>query len=437
VSIRRRGKRSYQVRVAPFPAKSLPTRAAAERYELELLLRRAQGDRLVQPARTLGDELDGWLARHRASGGTSARTIEFYERSSKIWASLRDVKVSALTRAVLDDFIAERAARHPRSARNELEQLKRVLREARARGQRVDEGVLNLRPIPHRAREGRALSVAELQELASWFPQHSKRLVLLAGMVGARQRVWFELTDDLLDTRARTLRVPASLAKNRRAHVIYLTEVETHLFREQLLIRPSKTALVFPTPTGRQWTRSGFRERVWVPTLAAAAREPSGSVYEGFTFHLLRHTAASLMAMAGMDPAAAAERLGHSDGGALFLRRYRHLYEAEKRAQASRLESLVRADLDAIWTGDSPDVVESLNEAVAESGRTWDRTRDLPRVKGVVVSNSVSSPSPATGTCSHGIDHPPWRDFSGRPDLEGGGLVHPCRIQRNLVLARA
>ena len=53
------------------------------------------------------------------------------------------------------------------------------------------------------------------------------------------------------------------------------------------------------------------------------------------------------MAIAGMDPAVAAERLGHSDGGALFLRTYRHLYESEKRSQARLLESLVRRHLDA------------------------------------------------------------------------------------------
>ena len=40
------------------------------------------------------------------------------------------------------------------------------------------------------------------------------------------------------------------------------------------------------------------------------------------------------MASFGMDPASAAERLGHTDGGALFLRLYRHLYEGEKRVQA-------------------------------------------------------------------------------------------------------
>ncbi len=75
--------------------------------------------------------------------------------------------------------------------------------------------VLNIPPVRHRA-QGRALTVSELQELASWFPEHSKRLVLLAGMVGARQRVWFELTDDLVDADAATMTVPASLAKNRR-----------------------------------------------------------------------------------------------------------------------------------------------------------------------------------------------------------------------------
>jgi hypothetical protein len=104
-------------------------------------------------------------------------------------------------------------------------------------------------------------------------------------------------------------------------------------------------------------------------------------VFEGLTFHLLRHTAASLMARAGMDPAAAAERLGHSEGGALFLRRYRHLYEAEKRLQVARLESFVREHLDTACTDDADELEGTLSQEAAESGRTWDRTKDLPRVK--------------------------------------------------------
>jgi hypothetical protein len=87
------------------------------------------------------------------------------------------------------------------------------------------------------------------------------------------------------------------------------------------------------------------------------------------------------MALAGIDPAVAAERAGHTDGGALFLRKYRHLYEAEKRTQALQLEALVRVHLDTSRTEDLDEADSPLNEADADDGRTWDRTRDLPRVK--------------------------------------------------------
>ena len=88
--------------------------------------------------------------------------------------------------------------------------------------------------------------------------------------------------------------------------------------------------------------------------------------FAGFTFHLLRHTAGSLMASFGMDPASAAERLGHTDGGALFLRTYRHLYEGEKRAQAERFGAQVQAALDEAWT-DSPADAEIGLAPVAEA----------------------------------------------------------------------
>lgn len=230
--------------------------------------------------------------------------------------------------------------------------------------------------VKHAAREGWALSAEELYELASWVPEHSKRLVLLAGMVGQRERVWFEMTDDQLDLKTATLSVPAAQSKNKRPHQLYLTGIELKLFREQLLIRAPGTRLVFPTPTGKQWTESSFRQRVWEKTIAAAVKNDERadgrrSVFEGFTFHLLRHTAGSLMARAGMDPAVASERLGHSDGGALFLRTYRHLYEAEKREQAFRLEAWIRASLDSSGTDDVDEGGIRLNGAGDADGRNY------------------------------------------------------------------
>jgi integrase len=327
----------------------------------------------------VGEEIDAFLQRLRSSGGRRPRTIEFYERSAVAWHPFRETRVSALRRRPVEDFVAARAVKHPRSAKNELELLKRVLHDAKARGQRVDPAILAIPPVVHRPRQGRALEVRELYELASWFPEHVSRLVIAAGLIGARQNVWFNLTDELIDLDAGTLTVPAELAKNRREHRVYLTEVEVQLLREQLLARAPGTQLVFPTATGRQWTRSGFRERVWLPALRTAAAE--NPKFGGFTFHLLRHTAGSLMARFGMDPATAAERLGHNDGGSLFLRRYRHLYEGERRAQAIRFGAQVRAVLDKEWTQVETELAERLNEAEGGSGRTWDRTRDLPRVK--------------------------------------------------------
>jgi integrase len=389
VSIRRRGPRAWQVRVAPFPAKTLPTKAAAEKYELELLLRRSEGDRYVEKATALGEEIAAWLDRKRARSDTRPATMRFYEQSSLIWKEFEGAPVPAVRRAPVEDFIAKRAAAHRRAAKNELEFLKRVLRDARCRGQRVDEGVLAIEPISHVPREGRALTVDELYELASWTAEYSKRLVLLAGMVGQRQRAWFEMTDDLLDLKAGTLGIPGRLAKNGRPHQIYLTPTEVGLFREQLVARAAGTALVFPTPTGKQWTESAFRQRVWSKAIAAAVRHderPGGraSVFEHFTFHMLRHTAGSLMARAGMDPAVAAERLGHSDGGALFLKTYRHVYEGEKRSQALLLDAHIRAHLDGTWTDDRAEADSPLNEAAGPDGRGWDRTSDPSRVKRVL-----------------------------------------------------
>ena len=63
----------------------------------------------------------------------------------------------------------------------------------------------------------------------------------------------------------------------------------------------------------------------------------------------------------------------------LFLRKYRHLYDGEKRKQAMRLEALVRAHLDASRTDDVDESASPLNGADEDHWRTWDRTRDLPR----------------------------------------------------------
>jgi len=67
-----------------------------------------------------------------------------------------------------------------------------------------------------------------------------------------------------------------------------------------LLVRANGTRLLFPTVTGKAWTRSGFRERVWLAAIHHAAQQ--NERFDEFRFHCLRHTAGSLMAAFGMDP---------------------------------------------------------------------------------------------------------------------------------------
>jgi integrase len=327
MSIRRRGPRAYQVRVSGFPARTVPTREVAERIELDLNRRRALGDLYEAPSVTLGAAIDRTLARVTATRSIGDKTREYNERSAKFWTPLRDKHVSALRRASIEDMIFARAEEHPRSAKNELEFLKRVLHDAKERGERIDEAIFEIEPIKARPRKGRALTIAQLHELASWCPEHVSRLILVAGQVGCRQNVWFNLTDEMVDLDRATLTIPAELAKRRREHRIYLTELEVDLLRAQLQVRPVGTRFLFPTAEGNQWKANRFRDRVWVRAVEAAAKNDPDkpahgrSVFEGFTFHLLRHTAASLMALAGMDPAVAAERLEPATAGRCSTRR--------------------------------------------------------------------------------------------------------------------
>ena len=391
MSITKRGSRSYLVRVAPFPARTVRTREDAERVELELKRRKTLGEFYEAPPITLGEAMDGTVARLKATGNPSDSWIALNELATKAWAPLRGTRLPLLRRARIEDMTNERAAARRKSAKVELEFLKRVLREAKARGQRVDPAIFEIPAVKHKPRRGRALTGGQLYEFASWFPEHVSRMILLAGMVGPRQKVWINLTDAMLDLKAGTMTIPPWLAKSGREHTIYFNDLEAGLIREQLLARAVGTPHVFPTAEGNQWTANRLRDRVWLNAVEAAAKndpakgEVDQSIYQGFTFHMLRHTAGSLMALSGFDPAAAAERLEHNDGGALFLRTYRHLYEGEKRANAMRLEALIREEVDESGTDDGEASPEGLNQADSEDGRYWARTSD-PQLVELVLS---------------------------------------------------
>ena len=210
--------------------------------------------------------------------------------------------------------------------------------------------------------------------------------MLVAGQVGARQTFWFNLTDDMLDLEG-TERCRSRRSCRRTGGSIGLPHsVEVSLLREQLLVRAPGARLVFPIPTGKQWDRSGFRETRVDKSVEAAATPTrrtgrDATVFDGFTFHMLRHTAGSLMALAGtrLRPSPRSV-LGHTDGGRCSST-YRHLYEGEKRAKLTGWTLHVCELGRGVDSETTRTAINGSTTPILGDGRTWDRTRDLPRVK--------------------------------------------------------
>lgn len=335
----------YQVRVAPFPDQTLPTREAAETVELDLKLRKKMGALYREPATTFGAELDAHLERKKARRSLRPATILGYDDAAGPWKPLRATLLCNLRRSTVEDHITRRAKKAPVAARNELQLAKAVLREAASRGQTVDPGIFHIPPIHHRAAEGQVLELDQLRALQVWLPDRIGRIVPFVGSVGLRFSEAVNLTDRMVDLPTAELRIPAVLNKSRRPKPIPLARYEVQLLREQLMERPAGTSLIFPTAAGGVYSKSGFGHH-WHKALAHED-------LAGFKFHWLRHTAISLMARSGMPVETIALRVGHSDGGALILRRYRHLYENEARDAVKLLDAYV----------DGQEMVAALEEA--------------------------------------------------------------------------
>jgi hypothetical protein len=180
MSIRRRGK-AFQVRLPGEQARSFPTRAAADKYELNRRLARSLGDLHEEAPITVDEMLDGYLHRWQVRSHPAEATAKSMRQAAAVWrAEFGDRLLSRLSVIDVDDVVTERAAEHPASAKRELELLKRALRDAQRRRQRFDLALLLIDPVKAVSRAGVALDLDELDRLASWFPEH---LSLMPGIL--------------------------------------------------------------------------------------------------------------------------------------------------------------------------------------------------------------------------------------------------------------
>jgi integrase len=304
----------------------------AERLRDELNRRVTLGAAYREEPQRFEAFADAWLERYRQRVRPS--TYELASLARRHLAAFDDRLVEQVTAATAEDEIAALACRSPRMAQVTLRTLKQILRNAQERGQVVDEAVLRLRAPRYDERPPRFLTWAEVEELASWMPESVARIVPFAAASGLRQGECFRLREADVDFDAGTVTVRQSKTRT-GVRAVHLPQLALLLLREQLLARSPGTSLVFPAPAGGEFDRNHFMGRYFRP----AARRAK---LENVDFHALRHTFIALMAKAGVHVSVIAAMVGHTDGGALLLRRYRHLFPDEARDAAAAFDRLVR-----------------------------------------------------------------------------------------------
>jgi integrase len=343
------GSKRYRVRWTAASSKkrskSFRLKKDADRFALENERQEALGRLYQAPPETFADVLAAWLERYRSRvrPSTHARRKEALGPLS----SFKPMTVDRITAAAVEDEILSTATKAPRQAQIALQTMKLALRDAKLRGQVVDERIFEIKPPRLEPRERRFLAWDEVDELATNTPEPYGNLVRFAALTGLRQGELFGLTDKDLDLDGGKIRVergvyrgelvPLKTRASRRS--VDLTPTAVLILRRQLLARtPNPEGLVFPSSTGAIIDDDNFRHRIFKPACVRAG-------LRGLAFHDLRHTYAALMVDAGAHPKYLQAQMGHSSVRTT-LDQYGHLFPDANRAVLKGLEALVAGTRD-------------------------------------------------------------------------------------------
>jgi integrase len=331
----RKGERRVMARVHGIGARTFTTMADAKLWAGEMERRKRLGELYEAPPESFGDFLDAYLERKKLSWRES--TTKDREQLATYLKPLRASTLKDLDRAVVEDLIGSVASHAPRRAQKALDLIKAVLKDARARKQRIDQSIFDIPSPRYESRPLRFLTWKQVEELASWMPEHVKRIVLVAALTGMRQGELFALKDEDLHLDEGYLNVVRGKTKNAERKVTLADEAVT-ILREQLLLRPH-TSLVFPNMRGGSLNKDNFMYRYFQPARRACGLD------EHVTFHSLRHTFVSLAGAAGVREETVAEMAGWSpQSWAQMKAHYRHFFPNEAPVEAAKLDVYVKRE---------------------------------------------------------------------------------------------
>ncbi len=299
--------------------------AVYRKRKTEVAERRFFPERLKRREVLLRDAIKAMLLRkqHLRSYKDMVRmgalwTTELGERPLRTITADDVARVATLRRAA----VAEQTVIH------ELGFLGSIYRAA------IHEGTAERSPVgsvgkPNNARL-RYLRDEEEAALFAKLPKRWHDLVLLALHTGMRQGEQFALKWEYVDLANHVIRIPRG--KNGTPRIVSLNDTAVAVLKRQP--RQLRCAWVFPTgsrkggatPGKRHLNARNFLQRYFMPALVAAS-------ITDFTWHDLRHTFASRLAMMGKDIRTIAELLGHTT--IQQAARYAHL-SASHRLEAVR-----------------------------------------------------------------------------------------------------
>lgn len=253
--------------------------------------------------------LDGYIA---AFMGRSKRDEA---RFKKMWMEiLPGTRLNALTPSVLEDARSRLVeGRTPQTVNRYMGFLRRVLNKAVRDGKLASNPVSRIKMFREPAGKTRFLSAEEEGKLCERIGAPYADWVRLAILTGMRQMEQFSLRWEHVNLERGILTLPNT--KSGGVQYVRLNEEAKRLI--QGFIPGNKSVWVFPSenPVTHADPRNFYR-RVYLPTVKAIG-------LEGVSWHGLRHTFASRLAMSGATEGTIATLLRHS--GTVLVRRYAHL----------------------------------------------------------------------------------------------------------------
>jgi integrase len=293
---------------------------------------------------TIAEQLDTWLGSQRIEASTRAS----YESAIRFWkAGIGDKTLRAVRHSQFLTVLANRPDLSGKTINNYVSVLREALELA------VTDGILDANPaakIPrarHQKEPPDPFSREELDRiLADFASRHAGQVCNLVEFwfwTGLRTSELFALSWENVDLASGTALIAEALVrgihkdrtKTNVARTIKLNSRAVEALQRQRAHTQLAGGAVFNDPRfGQRWVdERAFRRSFWTPTLKRLGiryRRP----------YNMRHTYATTMLMAGMNPAFCARQLGHSVE--MFHRTYAKWLDGEQNdREMERLEASI------------------------------------------------------------------------------------------------